>query len=631
MKTYAKPAAIAVVLLLLTALALWNRLATERGAGPSAARGAAGAELVASRAAEQARPDLEGADVPRREAAPPAPATPPVFQAAAPDFAGRVSDVAGNRVGPIPIYREAQASAAERGEPFAVADASGVFTWETPAWAALVAESEELTTVLPAFAGSGACVIVVAPRRSYAGVVLDETGSALEGARLFVQMEAPAARNLVAGEERARARSWAARSGLDGTFVLAGVGWTEELALVAELDGFVTERVLLPPQSTRSLEVRLHRPAEGARSITGTVVDAAAEPVEGATVAFETGKGITTDREGRFVIEAPKGPRAVLWAVKPGRAPARHEFADLEAYLATAPRAPLVLTLGERPESIAGIVLEEGGAPIAGAWVFTWDMQRWELGNFVESLLTDEDFPGRATTASDGRFTIEGLLPHAYTLHALHPRTLAVATREAVPAGTRDVRLVLGGAEPTRRVAGHVLDPRGVPVPGVILFYGRQSTARLEHLRAPLVTGDAPRTDASGAFEFPALCVEGAYLLPAGEDIAQQESFALDPAMDLEHLVVTVSRTCRFQVVLLDPAEADHFTVLDGADERMWLGYTLGDMALSSNGSMDLAGGRSEVIEADERARTIVLSKGGGEVRREPIRLVPGEVQILEL
>lgn len=143
------------------------------------------------------------------------------------------------------------------------------------------------------------------------------------------------------------------------------------------------------------------------------------------------------------------------------------------------------------------------------------------------------------------------------------------------------------------------------------------------------MTEQAPRSGADGVFEFPALCVEGAYLLPAGEGIAQQEELALEPSMDLEHLVLTVSRTCRFQVVLLDPEEADRFAVLDAADERMWLGYTLGNTALSSNGAMDLAGGRSEVIEGDERARTLVLSKAGREVRRVPIRLVPGDVQIV--
>jgi hypothetical protein len=36
------------------------------------------------------------------------------------------------------------------------------------------------------------------------------------------------------------------------------------------------------------------------------------------------------------------------------------------------------------------------------------------------------------------------------------------------------------------------------------------------------------------------------------------------------------------------------------------------------------------VIEGDERAHTLVLTKEGREVRRVPIRLVPGDVRVIE-
>jgi hypothetical protein len=62
----------------------------------------------------------------------------------------------------------------------------------------------------------------------------------------------------------------------------------------------------------------------------------------------------------------------------------------------------------------------------------------------------------------------------------------------------------------------------------------------------------------------------------------------------------------------------------------MWLGYTLGNTALSTNGGLDLAGGRSEVVECDERARTIVLLKEGREVRRVPFLPAAEGVQIVQ-
>lgn len=571
-----------------------------------------------------------------REVAGEASAPVPTAPKDAAGFEGQVRALDGRPVGFIPIYLASEARAAEPGEPFAESDAAGVFRWSTWTWAELVAESDDLTTVLPAFAGSDACVIVVAARATYGGVVVDEEGLALEGARCSAQMEAAVARSLLAGEERAQARTWTARSGSDGSFRLDGVGWTEGLTLVAELDGFVAEQVPLPPRSSLSLEVRLRRPAPGARSIAGLVVDPSAEPVEGATVGFEEGdtfKGdtVTSDRRGRFTVAAPAGRgSAVLWAVKPGNGPAWHVFADLEAYLASSPPGPLVLTLGEHPESITGVVRDEEGQAVAGAWVFTWDLQHWGEQGFVEEFLATGDFPGRVSTARDGRFVLDGLLPRPYTLHALHPRTLAVASRAHVPAGATDVQLVFTGGEGLRRVAGRVLDPRGAPVAGVMLFRGRRATPLDASLPTPLVTEDAPRSDAQGAFEFAALCVTGTYLLPAGGGIAQQERFPLDPGMDLEHLTITVSRTCRFQLVLRDPDEADSFALLDADDQRMPMSFTLGNTSVGGRGAFELAGGRSEIMEADERARTLVLLRAGREVRRAPIRLGPGEVQVLE-
>lgn len=626
MKIPARLAATTATALALLVLVLWWSGSPRRGTeGPAAERETSAVSPV--RAAELPRPELAGARAALREEQPSSPPERASDEARS-VHEGRVRDLTGAPVGLVPIYRDPPGASAEHGEPFAVADASGAFTWTTPAWTSLVAESDALTTVLPAFAGSGACVIVVGPRRDYAGIAVDEAGLGLGGVELGAQMETAVARELGSGAERARARQWRTTSATDGSFRLEGVGWSRDLALVARLEGFVDERIPLPPLSTSGLEVRLRRPGLGARTIAGRVVDPAEQPVGGVTVAFEGGTETTSDGAGGFVVAAPEGGRAaVLWGVKAGHGPARQEFPALEAFLAAAPRAPVVLRLGAQPASIVGRVLEADGSAVEGARVFTWDLTRWTDGLFVETVLTKEDFPGLTTTAGDGRFLLAGLLARPYTLHAMDPRTLAVASRAAVEPGT-EVLLVLGG-EATQRVAGRVVDPHGEPVAGVSLFYGRSATRGHEHLRSPLVTDGAPQSAASGAFEIPALCVAGAYLLPAGEGIAQQERFVLDPELDLEHLVITVSRVCRFQIELADVAEADAFWVLDALEQRMSLGYTLGDLAVSSDGGLDLAGGRSEVVEADERARTLVLTKAGREVRRAPLFLAPGRVQVL--
>lgn len=624
-----------VVVVAALATAWWITRPTPRAATPAPAipsTSQAGIDRETPAVELQASADAGTRDA-RSELAAPAGEAEPARAPGPQVHPGRVRDLDGAPVGEIAVYRASDTGEFVRQELFANTDASGAFTWTEAVWSPLVAESEDLTTVLPAFAGRGACVIVVAPARSYSGIVVDEAGMRLPGAQLSVQTDASVARKLLPGEERAGSREWRATSSPDGAFALERIGWTPDLAVVARLDGFLEARTPLPMQSTDALEILLHRPAEDARSLAGTVVDPSGTAVEGAAVAFEQGAQATSDREGRFVVAAPESRgRADLWAVKAGRLPARREFADLAAFLAASPREPVVLALGDAPPSIAGRVIEGDGRPIEGAQVFTWDLARWTHGEFVETRLTSEWFPGRATTDADGRFRITGLLSRAYTLRAIHPRTLQVTSREAVEAGTQDVVLACAGSEGARRVAGHVVDPRGEPISGVRLFCGRDSAPGIAWLGSPLVTADVPASDVQGAFEFAALCVEGTYLLPAGPGIADQERFELSPSMELEHLSITVSRICRFQIVLeSDAQEADSFGVLDASDHGLPLGYDLGNMSVVGNGLFDLAGGRSEIMKCDERARTIVLRKKGAEVRRVPVRLAPGEVQVLKL
>ncbi|MCC6406938.1 MAG: hypothetical protein IT453_07220 [Planctomycetes bacterium] len=569
---------------------------------------------------------------------------------------GRVRDTGGAPIAGIAVYR----GESTEGAPLAITDAAGEFTWGVEYWDQLRAESDAWTTVLPAFGMGGASVIVVAPRERYSGLVVDERGLALEGAELVVQMEDAAARALLPGEARVTAWRWSARSGADGGFVLDGVGWTEGLAVEGRLAGFESVREPLPAQSTSALVLSMRRPTADANSIIGRVVDSEGNAVEGAAVAFERGPETTSAADGGFVVAIPAGAtRGVLWAVKAGHLPARREFEDLAAATAGPlpgdarsglphggepstgeptsgsegpAREPVTLVLGGKPLTLAGVVLDRAGGPVEAAKVFTWDLTRWTGFGFIESRLTPESFPGHATTDAEGRFEIAGLLAKPYTLRALHPRTLEVAERLDVDAGTKSIVLQFASTEVARRVAGRVLDCSGQPVAGVMVFCGRISSPGVERLLSPLVTDGTPVTDAAGAFEFPALCVEGTYLLPAGADVANQERIPLSTAMDLEHLVLTVSRKCSFQVLLeSDPNEADAFEVLDADGQVLPLGYDLGNSSVSSSGGLDLAGGRSEVVYGDERARTLVLRKAQTEVRRIPIRLSPGELQLLRL
>ncbi|MCK6445285.1 MAG: carboxypeptidase-like regulatory domain-containing protein [Planctomycetes bacterium] len=548
---------------------------------------------------------------------------------AADEQRGRVQDALGRRVADIQVLRAVPFDAQRPAQPLARTDAAGEFVWTDTTWAELIAESDELTTVLPIYASSSERAIVVAPRRAYAGVVVDEAGTPLAHAELDVQMGDDVARALLPGERRASARRWTALSGDDGRFELPHVGWTEGLMARVRLDGFVEGREPLPPQSTFDLVFTLRRPVADARTVTGRVIDEHGEPVEGATVAFARGDQTTSAADGRFVARLPDATKhGVLWAVKFGHLPASREFDDLDLDPQPA-RPPIELVLGGAPLSISGSVLDASGGPVAGAKVFTWDMQPLGRGVFVESLLVQESFAGQTETDGGGRFRLDGLLERQYALLALHPGSLAVAEIADVAAGSENVVLRFTSSETPRRVAGRVVDGRGQPVPGLFVFRGRDAAPGHERLLAPLVVEHAPVTDANGAFEFPAMCVNGAYLLVAGDGIAMQDRRRLDAAEDLEHLELRVSLECRFQVVLADPDEADGFQVRDVNDSVLPLTLELGDVIVSGNGFFDLAGGRSEVALGDERAHSLVLAKGGVEVRRVPLALAPGELRIV--
>jgi hypothetical protein len=136
-------------------------------------------------------------------------------------------------------------------------------------------------------------------------------------------------------------------------------------------------------------------------------------------------------------------------------------------------------------------------------------------------------------------------------------------------------------------------------------------------------------TDENGAFEFSALCFEKAALIVAGKTIGHV-TYELDPStMNLSDLELKAPARCQLQVALADEEEADSFTLLDATDKRLKFKIHYdGDRGIRAI-VHDLRGGRSELITTDERARTLVLRKGGVDIRRIPLELTPGTLNVL--
>ena len=145
-----------------------------------------------------------------------------------------------------------------------------------------------------------------------------------------------------------------------------------------------------------------------------------------------------------------------------------------------------------------------------------------------------------------------------------------------------------------------------------------------------------PETDMDGYFEIERMCTQGAFFYIHGEGL-DSERYEIDESMDLEHLEIRLPLKCSLQVILeQNSEEADSLRFLDVEGSILRLSIVYGDIGggvtrSMSAGQAQLKEGASEVIHVNELAHTLVLYKDGEEVRRVPIKLVPGEIQVLRL
>lgn len=228
-------------------------------------------------------------------------------------------------------------------------------------------------------------------------------------------------------------------------------------------------------------------------SVTGRVVDAAGAPVAGTSIKVEgrawqpgedganseemamirrfqrrtmMGAGgqeapadeVQTDAEGSFVVGGlSEGERVTVVAEREGYAPARVVAVE-------APNAePLTLVL-QRKSSVAGVVVDESGRPVAGAMVSVQESDSSRSGSsqrfFISGMPGDDVRP----TDESGRFERANLRPGRVQVSAEAPGFAPQNLWVEVPPGARvdGVRLELarGGI-----VEGRVSWADGAPVP----------------------------------------------------------------------------------------------------------------------------------------------------------------------
>ncbi|MEQ1892226.1 MAG: sigma-70 family RNA polymerase sigma factor [Planctomycetota bacterium] len=225
-------------------------------------------------------------------------------------------------------------------------------------------------------------------------------------------------------------------------------------------------------------------------------------PVTGVSVEVRLGSGerteyveLATDSEGRFRFETPIARRVIgVRAAASERTVPRYE--PVERRLE--PGETLALELLAAPgASLSGIVVDEGGAPVAGATV---------LGSCSEELYRVPPPERRVTSNGEGCFLIEHL-GGSFRLIAEAPGMACLeGVRGTIASGAHGERIVLRLA--TARVfRGEVVDGNGRPVEGVALqaggftasFSGDQtSIPGVKRFDAENLSG---ATDAQGRFE----------------------------------------------------------------------------------------------------------------------------------
>jgi RNA polymerase sigma-70 factor (ECF subfamily) len=548
----------------------------------------------------------------------------------------------------------------------ATSDASGVveFDVDTQAnYGQLEAADPELTTLMGGQWRRGSSVepvVIVAHLRPLAGVVRDEDGSPLAGARLVLRLDAGFESRFAQLLEASKQQEWRTESNSRGEFSLPRAPAVDGARLSTSQENHVPDERVAPDHPDSRVEIVLSRLRFDERAIEGVVLGPAAEKVEGARVRL--GSSVTTTgRDGRFVLDVVKeDPATVLRALKPDWLPA--ELEALPAASDARRRWPpfVTLRLGAPALSIRGQVVDEDDHPLGGIRVWLADPTYFglidERPTQIENALagsktnaeiehdeeSNPEMRGRdvpnlfwtwVTTGSDGTFRLDGLLARDYRLKAMEAKTLAQVESGPFTAGGPAVKLILPKRD-MKRVAGRIVTHAGEPVSGVRVQIVRETMAvkytvsGQESVSSRGMPGAGTTSGADGRFVVEgvptgdlSIMYDSDEILPGDRDISVKD--------DVSALEIVATARCHFQVELADPVDrADHIVVLDAQGQRLSMLLVRGDSRESSD-ERNLSAGRSPVLAVGEMAATIVLSRGEVEVERHPVRLLPKTLNTL--
>lgn len=550
---------------------------------------------------------------------------------------GRVLDTTGNPLGGVRLALRGRPHALDAGS---AANGQFEFALPKPALFDLSSESFELE-VAPGQRWTNACgtpftrerctdlLLVAAPAIEIGGVVLDESGLAIEGALISLTIRSTKLREFPLQLDRASPLQLETASGSDGGFRLNPVPALSGCGLYASLGDSLRGDVELPTATTLDLRIVLRASrSESLSALRGIVQSLDAQPVGGATVVY--GHASTKSAaNGSFELALPDWtPEGVpLVAAKKGFQAAIVN--DVEDRIARKDDSIIVLRLGPPTLEIRGRVLHSDGKPAKGWTVVIADGVEVSRGSvpatFAEGLAAGSPKGTHSqTTNSAGEFTLRGLSARGYTVRAWDDESLLALRAVDVAAGTQDLVLRVPADATWPELRGQVVDRRGAAVAGA-------------HVDLELVTfqsgggeswesSDGVDTAADGRFVLKNVPKSEVRISVSGDSLIGK-NFELSE-LALEHeLRLSVDLRCHFRL-LCERGERipDRASLLDDGGKLLSV-FTYQSQGWSSSTQFPVqAGGATHAMAVSERACTLVLYLNGEELERVPVTLLPGQV-----
>ncbi len=482
--------------------------------------------------------------------------------------------------------------------------------------------------------------LVVSRALELRGTVVDPDGMPLPNAEIEVRLR-PLVDFPMPLEHAVRLRGARMKSDAAGLFAGLRCDATGSSLCVSHPGYRRVTRAVLPDD--RQLEIVLEPLGGGRRTLIGTVLGDRLMPIVGAQVGFDGSGIVTTDAYGDYELDLTGRSvtkHTVLHAAAVGQRPA--VVRDLAERIARAgPDAATIrvdLELGPTAVELRGQLVEADGTPApAGLLVYPWDRPAVGWSVTADELAVDPttepvnlagpSLRSFGRTDDEGCFVVPGLESGAeYAFRVLDRERMFGWTSPPLRVTPGSVVIQLPADRWRETITGRVVDRDGNGVGRVSL--GLSVEVYRSNGSTNWLGDDLGATDEDGRFELGRAPRPGLKLIASGHDIIATDH-PLPATASGDGVIITVARRCYLRVVTPPERGVDAFSVLDGDGRRLEL--TLKRSGVSSTTTRSaLEAGRSVVLATSDTATTVVLYAGRDEALRVPVRLVAGEVTVVQ-